>query len=104
MKTPKAKKPFQISLDTKKVDVNIKRDENGKVTVDIDTPKADIHIEKSEEGTKAVLDFDDTDEVDFVANGKGRHLPKGTVWRIAGAMARTFLKLGLGEVKRKIKK
>lgn len=101
---PKQKKPFKISLDTKKVDVTIERDENGKTTVDIDTPKVDVTVEKDENGINATVDFSDTDEVDFVANGKGKHLPKGTVWRIAGAMARTFLKLGLGQVKKKINK
>ena len=101
---PRQKRPFKISLDTKKVDVTIERDENGNTTVEVDTPKVDVKIEKDENGINATVDFSDTDEVDFVANGKGKHLPKGTVWRIAGAMAKTFLKLGLGQVKKKINK
>ena len=101
---PKQKKPFKISLDTKKVDVTIERDENGNTKLEVDTPKVDIKIEKDENGINAEVDFLDTDEVDFVSNGKGRHLPKGTVYRIAGAMARTFLGLGLGQVKKKINK
>lgn len=47
----KKKKDLDISIDTKKVDINIVR-KDGKTKVDIETPIADIDIEKDGKNTK----------------------------------------------------
>lgn len=99
-KKPRKRKPFDIHLDTKKVDVDIKRDANGKLTVDVDTEKIDAHFEKSDEGVFLDVDINDQHEYEFEANGKSENLPKGTVWKITGEMLKIFLKQGFGKLKK----
>ena len=98
------RKPFKISLDTQKLDIDLERNENGEAIVKINTPQLKIESEIKEAGYNIIADFKDTDEVEFESNGKGEHLPKGTCWTIAGAMAKVFLQLKLGKIKKVIKK
>lgn len=98
-KEPKKKKTLKIKLDTKKVDVEIKRDENGKLNVDVDTPIIDAHFSKDENGVKLDVDVNDRDFYDFESNGSSAKLPKG-IWRVTGEMVKIFIKKGLGNLKK----
>lgn len=98
-KQPKKKKTLKVKLDTKKIDVEINRDENGKLTVDVDTPIIDAHFQKDESGVKLDVDVNDRDFYDFESNGKSLKLPKG-VWRITGEMVKIFIAKGLGNLKK----
>lgn len=99
-KKPRKRKTLNIEIDTKNVDVSIKRDTEGNTTVDVDTPRVDIHASKTAEGFNLDLEIDDKKEYEFVANGKYEHMPKGTIWRITGEMLRIFLGKGIGKLKK----
>jgi hypothetical protein len=45
------------------------------------------------------VELDASKEYVFVSNGKSKHLPKGSEYKITGEMAIQFVKQGLGEVK-----
>ena len=98
-KQPRKRKPLNIKLDTKKVDIEITRDENGNVTVDVDTPKIDAHYSKDEKGAKLTVEVDDNEFYEFESNGQSSTLPKG-VWKITGEMVKLFLKNGFGKLKK----
>jgi hypothetical protein len=99
-KQPRKKKPLNVSLDTKNVDVTITRDENGKLDIDVDTKKIDVHFTKDENGVSLDIEVDDQLEYEFEANGKAEHLPKGTVWKVTGEILKIFLKQGFGKLKK----
>ena len=98
-KKPRKKKPLNIKLDTKKVDIEITRDENGNVTVDVDTPKIDAHYTNDENGAKLTVEVEDGKFYEFESNGENPKLPKG-VWKITGEMVKIFLKRKLGKLKK----
>jgi hypothetical protein len=98
-KKPRKRKSLNIEIDTKNVDVSIKRDLDGNTTVDVDTPKVDIHASKNSDEFVLDIEIDDQKEYEFVANGKYAHMPKGTVWKITGEILRLFLKKGIGRLK-----
>jgi hypothetical protein len=98
---PKRKRKIDVTIDTPNVDINITRDENGNTNVDIDTPRVDVHATKTDDEFKLDIDIDDAKEYTFEANGKGDHLPKGTLWKISGELLRIFLKQGLGKLHKK---
>ena len=98
-KKPRKRKPLNIKLDTKKVDIEISRDEKGNVKVDIDTPKIDAHYTKDENGAKLTVEVEDGELYNFESNGANKKLPKG-VWKITGEMVKLFLKRGLGKLKK----
>ena len=45
-KKPRKRKTLDVSIDTKNIDIEIHRDENGKLKVDVDTKKVDVKFEK----------------------------------------------------------
>lgn len=101
METPKRpkrqKKPIDIHIDTKNVDVDIQRDSEGNVKIDVDTKKVDIHFKK-EEGIRTLdIEIDDSKEYEFESSGS-KHMPKGTIWKISGEMLKIFLQKGLGKL------
>lgn len=98
-KATRKKKALDINLDTKNVDIHITRDEEGNVHAEVDTPKVDITVDKTAEGTKLNVEIDDTKEYEFVSNGTAKTLPKGTIWKVTGAMLKIFLKRGFGKIK-----
>jgi hypothetical protein len=98
-KQPRKRKPLNVKLDTKKVDIEITRDENGNVTVDVDTPKIDAHFTKDQTGVKLSVEVDENEFYEFESNGTSTTLPKG-VWRITGEMVKIFLKNGFGKLKK----
>jgi hypothetical protein len=98
-KKPRKRKPLNIKLDTKKVDIEIKRDENGNFTVDVDTPKIDATFTNDENGSKLTIEVEDGKLYDFESNGQETTLPKG-IWKITGEMVKIFLKRKLGKLKK----
>lgn len=98
-KKKRTKKPVNITIDTKNIDIEIKRDENG-LSVEVDTPKIDAKLTKNEEGLKVDIDINDKDYYEFESNGESKHMVKGQVYRITGEMLKLFLKRGFGKLKK----
>jgi hypothetical protein len=100
MERKKRKKKIDVTLDTKNVDITFKREEDGDIEITLDTPKLDAKFIKNEEGFSLDVDVNDNDFYEFESNGKSKHLPKGTVWRITGAMLKLFLQQKFGKLKK----
>lgn len=67
MKTPKKKRDLDINIDTKNVDVKIKR-KDGVTDVKVDTPKVDVNFHKDSDSKELKID---TENVDVqVTNGE----------------------------------
>ena len=67
MKTPKKKRDLDINIDTKNVDVKIKR-KDGVTDVKVDTPKVDVDFHKESDSKELKID---TENVDVqVTNGE----------------------------------
>jgi hypothetical protein len=98
-KKPRKRKTLDISIDTKNVDIEIKRDENGKLNVDVDTKKIDVKFEKDADKKTLDIEINDDKTYHFVSNGEAPTMKKGTIWEVTGAMLRIFLKKGLGKIK-----
>jgi hypothetical protein len=99
-KKQRRKKPVNIKLDTKNVDIEFNRDENGNVTIDVDTPKVDARIEKNEAGTSIDIDVDDKQYYDFVSNGENPSMQRGKIWRVTGELLKILIKKGFGNIKK----
>jgi hypothetical protein len=95
-KKPRRRKALNVTIDTKHVDVNIKRDASGEVDVVIDTPIVDAHYHKDIDGKRTFKIINDA-EYKFESNGTSPHLPKGSIWTITGEMLKNFLAKGLGK-------
>jgi hypothetical protein len=101
-KQRKTRKPIDVKIDTKFVDVEIKRDADGKTTIDVDSPIVDVHIEKTNSGKSVEIEIgsiDDRKEYMFESNGTSKLMPKGTLWKITGELLRIFLNRKLGNLK-----
>lgn len=94
----KPRKPIDIKIDTKHVDVEIHRDVKGNVKASIDTSIIDVEIEKNEAGLNVDIHLDDDKVYEFESNGTIHHLPKGKIWKVTGELARIFLKRGFGKL------
>jgi DUF4097 and DUF4098 domain-containing protein YvlB len=67
MKTPKKKRDLDINIDTKNVDIKIKR-KDGVTDVKVDTPKVDVDFYKDSDSKELKID---TENVDVqVTNGE----------------------------------
>jgi hypothetical protein len=101
MDTPKRpkrqKRPIDIHIDTKNVDIDIKRDAEGNVNVDVDTKRVDVKYTKTENGKTLDIEIDDSKEYEFESSGS-KHMPKGTIWKISGELLKIFLEKGLGKL------
>lgn len=103
-KERKPRKPLNIKIDTKHVDVEINRDADGKTTIDVDSPLIDVRVEKTDSGKSVEIEIgsiDDRKEYTFESNGKSKLLPKGTLWKITGELLKIFLNRKLGNIKNK---
>lgn len=96
----KPKKELDISIDTKKVDVDITRDADGDVVVDIDAQKFDAKYTKEGDKVSIELEIEDDKSYLFESNGSNRKLPKGAFWKLTGAVIKTFLRRGWGKLKK----
>ena len=97
-KPKRAKKPINVKIDTKNIDIEIKRDEDGDVQIDVDTKKVDAHFKKDDSGISFDIEIDDQKEYEFESFGT-RTMPKGTVWKVTGELLKIFLKRGIGKLK-----
>jgi hypothetical protein len=100
MEKKKRRKKIDISLDTKNVDVTFIREEDGDIEITLDTPKVDAKFTKDEQGIKLDVDINDNDFYEFESNGNSPYLPKGSVWKITGAMLKLFLNRKFGKLKK----
>lgn len=99
-KKQKRKKPVHIKLDTKNVDIELNRDENGNVTIDVDTPKVDAHVEKNDKETTIDIEVSDKDYYEFVSNGINPSMKRGGIWRVTGELLKILIKKGFGNIKK----
>jgi hypothetical protein len=98
-KPSRRKKTLDIVIDTKNVDITIKRDEEGNVEASLDTPKIDVEYTKKDGEKSLGITIDDHAEYEFISNGDAKTMPKGTLWRITGAMLKIFLHKKFGRLK-----
>jgi hypothetical protein len=101
-KQKKPRKPLNVKIDTKIVDVEINRDADGNTTIDVDSPIVDVHVEKNDSGKSVEIEIgsiDDRKEYTFESNGTSKLMPKGTLWKITGEILKIFLKRKLGNIK-----
>lgn len=97
-KKTRKKKDLNVNVDLGNTEISLKKDVNG-TEIDLDSRIVDVHIEKDENGLSIDIEIDDSKVYEFVSNGESKHMPKGTLWKITGAMARHFIKKGLGKLK-----
>jgi len=98
--TRKPKRDVAINIDTPNVDLNIEKDVNGDVRASLDTKKIDIDVEKTAEKLTINVEVDDHSIYEFESNGKSKHMPKGQIFKIAGALAKFFIQRGFGRIKK----
>lgn len=99
-RTRKPKRDVAINIDTPNVDLNIEKDVNGDLRASLDTNKVDIEVEKTAEKLTINVEIDDKTIYEFESNGKSKHMAKGQVFKIAGAMAKFFIQRGFGRIKK----
>ena len=99
-KKQRRKKPVNIKLDTKNVDIEFNRDDNGNVTIDVDTKRIDARIDKTNEGTTIDIDVDDKQYYVFVSNGENPTMKRGVIWRVTGELLKILIKKGFGNIKK----
>lgn len=94
------KKELDISIDTKRVDIDIERDADGNVEVEWDGKHVDGKYIKKGDNVYLEVEINDEDTYIFEANGTNRRLPKGAVWKLTGKVIKGFLRRGWGKVKK----
>ncbi len=98
-RTRKPKRDVAINIDTPNADLSIEKDVNGDVRASLDTKKIDIQVEKTAEKLTINVEVDDNAIYEFESNGKSKHMAKGQVFKIAGALAKFFIQRGFGRIK-----
>jgi hypothetical protein len=98
-RTRKPKRDVDINIDTPNADLSIEKDVNGDVRASLDTNKIDIQVEKTAEKLTINVEVDDNAIYEFESNGKSKHMAKGQVFKIAGALAKFFIQRGFGRIK-----
>lgn len=100
-KTPRKKKALKVKLDTKNVDATFERKDDQSVEMSVDTNVVDVHYTKDVDGNEALtIEIEDGKQYDFVANGESAVLPKGSIWKVTGELARILIKKGFGKLKK----
>jgi hypothetical protein len=98
-RTRKPKRDVAINIDTPNADLSIEKNVNGDVRASLDTNKVDIQVEKTAEKLTINVEVDDHAIYEFESNGKSKHMAKGQVFKIAGALAKFFIQRGFGRIK-----
>ena len=99
-KTRRKKKDLDIDLMVNNADVSIERNEAG-TTIEVDSDVVDVTYHKDQEGNvKIDVEIDDKVIYEFVSNGASKHMPKGTIFKVSGAMLKLFVKRGFGKLKK----
>jgi len=97
----KPKKELDISIDTKRVDVDINRDAEGNVEVEWDGKHIDGKYSKSKDGKVTLeVEINDKETYLFEANGSNRKLPKGAIYKLTGAVIKSFIRQKYGKLKK----
>ena len=96
----KPKKALDISIDGKNVDLDIDRDQDGNVTIEVDAKKFDASFKKTADKISLEVEIEDGETYLFESNGSNRRLPKGAFWKLTGAVIKTFLRRGWGNIKK----
>jgi hypothetical protein len=99
-RTRKPKRDVAINIDTPNADLSIEKNVNGDLRASLDTNKVDIEVEKTAEKLTINVEIDDKTIYEFESNGKSKHMGKGQVFKIAGAMAKFFIQRGFGRIKK----
>ena len=97
-KPRRKKKDLDIDLTLNNADVSIERNESG-TTIDVDSNVVDVHYEKKDGKVKIDIEIDDKIVYEFVSNGASKHMPKGAIFKVSGAMLKLFLQRGFGKLK-----
>ncbi|MFN6013376.1 MAG: hypothetical protein ACK47F_01640 [Flavobacteriales bacterium] len=99
-KTRRKKKDLDIDLKVNNADVSIERNETG-TTIEVDSDVVDVTYHKDQEGNvKIDVEIDDKVIYEFVSNGASKHMPKGAIFKVSGAMLKLFVKRGFGKLKK----
>ena len=96
----KPKKELDITIDTKRVDIDIDRDKEGNLEVEWDGKHIDGKYTKKDGKVTLEVELDDKTLYTFESNGTNRRLPKGALWKLTGAVIKGFIKKGFGKVKK----
>lgn len=97
----KPKKELDISIDTKRVDIDIDRDAEGNVEVSWDGKHVDGKYSKSKDGKVTLeVEINDKETYLFESNGSNRRLPKGTIYKLTGAVIKSFIRQKYGKLKK----
>ena len=99
-KKTRKKKVLDIDIDTKRVDIEIDRDDDGNLDVEWDGKHIDGKYSKKGDNVSLEIEINDSDTYLFEANGTNRKLPKGAIWKVTGAVVKGFLKRGWGKLKK----
>ena len=95
IKNKRKKKSVNVKVDTKNVDVEFDRDENGDVEFNIDTKKIDANYKKVGDEYTLEVDIDNDGIYDFVANGNAEFMKRNQVWKVTGKVLKLWLKYRL---------
>ena len=96
----KTKKELDISIDTKRVDIDIERDADGNVEVEFDGKHIDGKYTKKGNKVTLEVEINDNETYLFEANGSNRRLPKGTIYKLTGAVIKSFIRNKYGKLKK----
>lgn len=96
----KKKKELDITIDTKRLDIDIDRDADGNVDIEWDGKHVDGKYSKHGNKVSIEVEINDQDTYLFEANGTNRRLPKGAIWKLTGQVIKGFLKRGWGKIKK----
>jgi hypothetical protein len=88
-------------MDTKNVDAEYDRDENGDVTFKIDTNKFDAQYTQTGDKYTLEVDVDDDGVYDFVANGDAEFMKNGQLWKVTGKVLKVWIKSKFGKLRKK---
>ena len=99
-RTRKPRRNVAINIDTPAADLSIEKDVNGDLRASLDTEKVDVQVEKTAEKLTINIEVDDHSIYEFESNGKSKHMAKGQVFKIAGALAKYFIQRGFGRIKK----
>lgn len=94
------KKELDITIDTKRLDIDIDRDADGNVDIEWDGKHVDGKYSKHGNKVSIEVEINDQDTYLFEANGTNRRLPKGAIWKLTGQVIKGFLKRGWGKIKK----
>lgn len=98
-KTRRKKKDLDIDVTLNNAEISVDRTESGTI-VDVDSNLVDVHYEKHGDKVTIDIEIDDKKVYEFVSNGASKHMPKGAIFKVSGAMLKLFLDRKFGSLKK----